>query len=63
MAALTAINANAACKELYQRLRDRGKGYYKAMVAVMAKLVKQAFGLLKSAKEYDDEYYLKLQKN
>lgn len=63
MAAKSAIRYNAACKDLYQRLRARGKGYYKAMVAVMAKLVKQAFGVLKSGKEYDDQYYLKYQKN
>jgi transposase len=63
MAARSAIRYNRACKDLYLRLRARGKPYYKAMVAVMAKLVKQLFGVVKSGKMFDNDYYLKYQKN
>ncbi|MEM7656106.1 MAG: IS110 family transposase [Bacteroidota bacterium] len=59
MGAKTAIRYNLACKDLYQRLRNRGFPYHKAMVAVMAKLVKQIFGVVKSGIPFDNEYYLK----
>ena len=63
MGAKSAIRYNLACKELYQRLRAKGKPYYKAMVAVMAKLLKQFFAVMKSGKDFDNEHYLKFQKN
>lgn len=63
MAARSAIRYNHACKDLYTRLRARGKSYYKAMVAVMAKLVKQVFGVVKSCKDFDNDYYLRYRKN
>lgn len=62
MGAKAAIRWNKACKDLYERLRAKGKSYYKAMVAVMAKLLKQIFGVIKSGKEFDNEYYLQFQK-
>jgi len=62
MGAKSAIRYNPACKELYERLRARGKNYYQAMVAVMAKLVKQFFAVVKSGKKYEKEYHLKFQK-
>lgn len=63
MAAKSAIRYNLACKDLYERLRAKGKPYFKAMVAVMAKLLKQVFGVVKSQKPFDNDYYLKFQKN
>lgn len=62
MAAKSAIRYNTSCKDLYQRLRAKGKPYYKAMVAVMCKLVRQFFGIIKSGKQYDENYHLKTQK-
>lgn len=59
MATKSAIRYNHACKELYKRLRAKGKSYYKAVVAVMAKLVKQVFAVLKSGVPFDNHYYLK----
>lgn len=63
MGARSAIRHNLACKELYQRLRAKGKNFYQAIVAVMAKLVKQIFGVVKSGIPFDNQYYLKFQKN
>ena len=50
MAARSAIRYNHACKELYERLRAKGKPYKKAIVAVMNKLVKQVFGVVNATK-------------
>ena len=60
MAARAAIRFNKACKDLYLRLK--AKGHYKAMVAVMAKLLKQAFAVVKSGIPFDNDHYLKFQK-
>jgi len=62
MGAKSAIRYNPACKDLYHRLRGRGKNYYQAMVAVMAKMVKQFFAVIKSGIPFDKEYHLKYQK-
>lgn len=63
MASMCAIQHNKACKELYYGLRERGKGHYHAITAVMCKLVKQAFAVVKSGIPFDNEYHLKFQKN
>jgi len=59
MGARSAIRYNKACAELYHRLRAKGKPYYLAIVAVMAKLVKQVFAVVKSKVPFDNDYYLK----
>ena len=61
MAGLSALKSNKACRELYDRLRKR-KPHYKAMIAVMVKLVKQVFAVVKSGLQFDNEYHLKFQK-
>ena len=61
MATWSAIVHNHACKELYLRLKKNGKPSKKALVAVMNKLVRQAFGVVKSGKPFDNEYYLQFQ--
>jgi transposase len=53
--ARSAIRYNKACKDLYERLRAKGKLYYKAMVAVMAKMLKQVFAVVKSGVPFDNE--------
>jgi len=63
MAARSAIRYNLACKELYERLRAKGKPYKKAMVAVMNKLVRQAFGCVNSGTPFDNRHYLKFKEN
>ncbi|MCH2082137.1 MAG: IS110 family transposase [Saprospiraceae bacterium] len=55
----SAIRYNQACKELYQRLRTKGKPHRVAAVAVMHKLVKQVFACVKKQVMFDNNYYLK----
>jgi len=59
MAARSARRFNLACKELYERLRSRGKCHKKAMVAVMNKLIRQVFAVLKQGTVFDNRHYLK----
>jgi transposase len=59
MCTRSAIRYNQACKELYQRLRAKGKSHKVAAVAVMHKLVKQVFACVKKQCEFDNQYYLK----
>lgn len=61
MAALTARRYNKACKELYLRLKNKGKSTKVALVAVAHKLLRQAYGVLSSGKDFDNDYYLKTQ--
>lgn len=56
VAAWSASQHNSACKELYQRLRGRGKSGKVAMVAVANKLVRQAFAVATSNKSYIDGF-------
>jgi transposase len=41
--AMSAINCNKACKEMYLRLKERGKNGKLALIAVANKLIRQAF--------------------
>lgn len=59
----SAIRYNQACKELYQRLRAKGKPHKVAAVAVMHKLVKQVFACVKKQTSFDNQYYLKFKTN
>ena len=56
ISAWSASKHNAACKELYQRLRGRGKPGKVAMVAVANKLVRQAFAVVTSNTSYVDGF-------
>lgn len=62
MAARSAKRFNMACKELYDRLRARGKPHKQVMVAIMNKLIKQAYGVVSSKLRFDNQFYLKFQK-
>jgi len=62
MAAKSAIRFNPACKDLYERLRSKGKNYYQAIVAVMAKLIKQVYAVVTKEVKYEKDYHLKFQK-
>lgn len=59
MAARSARRFNFACKDLYERLRSRGKSHKQAMVAVMNKLIRQVFAVIKYDRVFDNRYYLK----
>lgn len=52
MAATSAIRCNKACKDLYDRLRAKGKPHKVALIAAVNKLIKQAFAIAKSGKPY-----------
>jgi len=58
MAARSARRFNLACKELYERLRSRGKCHKQAMVAVMNKLIRQVFAVFKHDSVFDNHFYL-----
>jgi transposase len=61
MAALSAVRFNNACKELYLRLRAKGKPRKQGLIAVAHKLIKQIWGVVKSGLDFDNEYHLKKQ--
>lgn len=63
MGARSAKMHNKSCKDLYERLRQKGKPHKQAMVAVMNKLIKQAFGVVHSGDPFDNLYYLKYSTN
>lgn len=56
MAARSARKYNPACKLLYDRLRAKGKAHRQAMIAVVNKLLKQAFAIAKSGQRFDPNY-------
>ena len=56
VAAWSASQHNTACKELYLRLKGRGKSGKVAMVAVANKLVRQAFAVATSNTPYIDGF-------
>lgn len=62
MGARSAKRYNLACKDLYDRLRTKGKCHKVAMNAVAHKLVKQFFAVVTKQKTFDNEWCLKTQK-
>ena len=62
MGARSAKRFNQPCKELYERLRGRGKCHKVAMLAVCNKMLRQVFAVVKSGVEFDNEYHLKNEK-
>jgi len=59
MCARSARRFNLVCKDLYERLRSRGKCHQVAMNAVSHKLVKQFFAVVTKRVPFDNEYNLK----
>ena len=53
---LSAIRNNPLIKEFYERLIKKGKAKMQAVCACMAKLLKLAYGVLKSGKEFNPNY-------
>ena len=58
MAAQSAKKYNHACKEIYQRLRANGKAHKVAMMAVVHKLIKQVFAVVKNNTPFDNNFAL-----
>ena len=52
MCSLTAIKCNKACKELYDRLKAKGKNGKLALAAVGNKLIKQCVAVAKAELPY-----------
>lgn len=55
MCTLRAIEQNEACKNLYERLRQKGKAAKVALMAVCHKLLRQAFAVVKNKMQYKTE--------
>lgn len=56
MASISAKKYNNACKELYDRLRAKGKPFKVAIIAVANKLIKQAFTIIKNNTVFDNNF-------
>ena len=56
MCSLSAIKNNKACKDLYNRLKGKGKNGKLALAAVSNKLIKQCVAIAKSELPYDEKY-------
>ena len=56
MCSFNAILYNKSCREMYARMKEKGKSGKVALIAVCSKLLKQAFGILKSGKKYDENH-------
>lgn len=56
MAARSAKKYNNACKDIYTRLRANGKAHKVAMMAVVHKLLKQVFAVVKNEVPFDNLY-------
>jgi|JI10StandDraft_1071094.scaffolds.fasta_scaffold183274_2 transposase len=54
MAAQNAARFNHACKELFTRLRAKGKPYKLVIIAVINKLIKQTFAVVKNKATFDN---------
>jgi transposase len=59
MCSLTAIKCNKSCKELYDRLKAKGKNGKLALAAVGNKLIKQCVAIAKSELPYDEKHLSK----
>lgn len=60
MCAQTARKHNAACRALYDRLVEKGKAKKVALLAVVNKLIHQAFACATKKQYYDEKYYFSL---
>ncbi len=56
MASLSAIRYNKPCQEFYQRLKAAGKASNVALMAVVNKLLRQAFAVVKFDEDFNPNY-------
>ena len=60
MCSFTACIHNKACKDIFDRITNKGKCKKLALMAVCNKLIKQAFAVAKSGIPYDENYRSRL---
>lgn len=60
LCAFSACKHNKACREIYERITNKGKSKKLALIAVSNKLLKQAFAVAKSGLPYDENFVSKL---
>jgi len=63
VASWSAIRYNTGCKQMYERLKAAGKPSKVALVAVINKLLRQAFAVVTKQEKYCDIYISVYQKN
>lgn len=56
LCAFSACKHNKACREIYERIVNKGKSKKLALIAVSNKLLKQAFAIAKLGHPYDETY-------
>jgi len=56
LCSFNACKYNKACRELYERIVNKGKSKKSALIAVANKLLKQCFAIAKSGRPYDETY-------
>lgn len=56
LCSFNACKRNKACKEVYERIVNKGKSKKLALIAVANKLLKQCFAIAKSGRPYDQTY-------
>ena len=56
LCSFNACKHNKACRELYERIVNKGKSKKLALIAVANKLLKQCFAIAKSGRPYDESY-------
>ena len=60
LCAFSASKYNTACRKIYERIIAKGKSKKLGLIAVINKLIKQAFAIAKSGLPYDPNYATKL---
>ncbi|WP_243518784.1 MULTISPECIES: IS110 family transposase [unclassified Candidatus Cardinium] len=63
IASWSAIRFNKACKDFYERLKERGKPGKVALIAVANKLIRQVFAIMRDHTFYLDGHLSKLKAN
>jgi transposase len=56
LCSFNACKHNKTCRELYERIVNKGKSKKLALIAVANKLIKQCFAIAKSGRPYDEMY-------
>ena len=56
MAVTSAVKCNPSCRDLHLRLRQKGKPKKVARMAVVNKLIRQVFAVIKSGKLFDPKF-------
>ncbi|MFD2529347.1 IS110 family RNA-guided transposase [Polaribacter marinaquae] len=62
LCSFTACKHNKGCREIYERIVNKGKSKKLALIAVSNKLLKQSFAIAKSGLAYDETYVSVLSK-